>query len=195
VVTSRKTVWTTKWHLFVCFYVSCKPTRRLKTGCNYISRTANRRPVPTAIYPGFRGRPTRRTHHWHPPTSTDTGNRKRKMATTKPEVVKSLVVQQIDMQFQWLYPGFRVTYSMGSSLKPGNVDRHPKRKMATAKPEVVISHVVQQTDMRFQRLDSGFRDHLTQWSHRRHPSTSIDTWNARWRPPNRKYLYLTSYSR
>ena len=71
------------------------------------------------------------------------------------------------------------------STTPG-VDRHPKRKMATAKPEVVLSHVLHQIDTRCERLDTGFRYRPTRRIHRRHPPTSIDSRNARWRPPNRK---------
>jgi hypothetical protein len=67
-----------------------------------------------------------------------------------------------------------------------DIGRLPKYKMTAAKPEVVISHVLPQIDTRLQLICPGFRDYPARRSHRWHPPTSIDTQNARWRPPNRK---------
>ena len=65
------------------------------------------------LYLGFRDHSTLWTHCQYRTTSADTRRRrpirryrKRKMATAKPEVVISHVLQQIDTWFERLYPGF-----------------------------------------------------------------------------------------
>ena len=87
------------------------------------------------------------------------------------------------------------SHSSDSSPTPADVDRHRKRKMATTKPEVVICYVLRQTDTWFETLYPGLPSHPTGWTHHQHPPTSTDTGNARWRPSNRKQLYITFYNR
>ena len=75
-------------------------------------------------------------------------HRKRKMATTKPEIVISDVLQQIDTRFERQIYVLWVAAHDGLIADIRRVDRHSKRKMAVAKPELVVCRVLQQIDAR-----------------------------------------------
>ena len=92
-------------------------------------------------------------------------------------------------------PGFSGSpNSMDSLPTSADIDQYRKLNMATAKPEVVISYVLRQIDTWFERLYPGFPSHPTGLTHHQHPPTSTDIGNARWRPSNRKQLYITLYN-
>src|SRR5664279_3354457 len=66
-----------------------------------------------------------------------------------------------------------------------------KSKMAATYPEVLISQLVDEIENRFQRLTPHFRGPATQWYYGRFCPTKGEFRKPRWRPLNRKYLYLS----
>ena len=98
----------------------------------------------------------------------------------------SWLPNEISEKFQRSQNGFcQPIFKEHNQCNP-DIRQHRKYKMTAAKSEVVISHVLPKIDTRFQRIYPGFRGFPTRWTHYRHPLTSTDTQNAKWRPPNRK---------
>jgi len=69
-----------------------------------------------------------------------------------------------------------------------------KSKMADAKPEVLVSQLLHEILTKFQRLPPHNRGSAFQWSCCEYCRMKPEARNPRWRPPNRKYLYIGSYT-
>src|SRR5664279_887777 len=67
--------------------------------------------------------------------------------------------------------------------------------MAAAKPEVLVSQLLHEILTKFQRLPPHIRGSAFQWSCCEYCCMKPEARNLRWRPLNRKYLYLSSYMR
>jgi hypothetical protein len=91
---------------------------------------------------GFLGRPTRRTHRRHSPTSTDTVKARWRPPTGSSNILRSTTDRHVVRK---AIPRFSESPDLiDSSSTPADIDRHRKRKMATVKSEAVIYHVLQQ---------------------------------------------------
>jgi hypothetical protein len=66
-----------------------------------------------------------------------------------------------------------------------------KPKMATSEMELVISQLLDEIETKFRRLDLHFRGPAFEWHEFKYCPTKPEVENPIWRPPNRKYLYLT----
>ena len=71
-----------------------------------------------------------------------------------------------------------------------DVRRLPEFKMAVSKPEVDLSRELKGLSAKFQRLPPHFRPCPTQLWQCQQSSTFADFRNSKWRPVNRKYIYL-----
>jgi hypothetical protein len=86
------------------------------------------------------------------------------MATSKPEVLITQSVSQIETRFRRLRLGFRGPQTSGTSADTEMCTRGTEFSMATSKPEVLATQAISKIETRFRWLDIGLRGRPVEWN-------------------------------